>query len=79
MLLKDLTKKETTHTLKLIQNLFQLLANVLLMRVGNSIAPNGSQISEGTNSVGIVRWDWAFAYVLLCSRFAWVGLTKLLT
>ena len=26
---------------------------------------NGLQISEGTNSVGIVRWIWAFAYVLL--------------
>jgi len=29
------------------------------------IAPNVLQISEGTNSVGIVRWIWAFAYVLL--------------
>jgi hypothetical protein len=29
------------------------------------IETNGRQISEGTNSVGIVRWIWAFAYVLL--------------
>jgi hypothetical protein len=27
---------------------------------------NVLQISEGTNSVGIVRGIWAFAYVLLC-------------
>jgi hypothetical protein len=28
-------------------------------------AHNGKQLSEGTNSVGIVRGIWAFAYVML--------------
>jgi hypothetical protein len=31
------------------------------------IGANVLQISEGTNSVGIVRWIWAFAYVLLAA------------
>jgi hypothetical protein len=31
----------------------------------NIIQGNVLQIGEGTNSVGIVRWIWAFAYVLL--------------
>jgi hypothetical protein len=31
----------------------------------SKVTYNGWQISEGTNSVGIVRWIWAFAYVLL--------------
>lgn len=38
---------------------------------------NGLQIGEGTNSGGIVRGIWAFAYVLLCVcflfHFLWVG------
>ena len=35
------------------------------LRIGHRVADNGLQISEGTNSVGIVRGIWAFAYVLL--------------
>jgi hypothetical protein len=34
-----------------------------------SITANVLQISEGTNSVGIVRGIWAFAYVLLSAAF----------
>lgn len=34
-----------------------------------AITYNALQISEGTNSVGIVRWIWAFAYVLLAVGF----------
>jgi hypothetical protein len=36
---------------------------------------NEPQISEGTNSVGIVRGIWAFAYVLLCAVFLLKNLT----
>lgn len=39
------------------------------------IADNEPQISEGTNSVGIVRGIWAFAYVLLCAVFLLKNLT----
>ena len=30
-----------------------------------SVAANGLQISEGTNSVALCGWIWAFAYLLL--------------
>jgi len=33
------------------------------------ISANGLQISEGTNSVGIVQGIWAFAYLLLAAVF----------
>jgi len=37
--------------------------------VSAGITANVLQISEGTNSVGIVRGVWAFVYVLLAAVF----------
>jgi len=37
--------------------------------VSAGITANDLQISEGTNSVGIVRGVWAFVYVLLAAVF----------
>lgn len=36
-----------------------------------ALTGNGLQISEGTNSSGIVRGIWAFAYVLLSAALLW--------
>jgi len=47
----------------------------VLGAVGNLffIAPNGLQISEGTNSVGIVRWNLGFCLCAVMPSFFFIN------
>jgi hypothetical protein len=49
--------------------LLKFSTEMLIRTMNGTLTHNGSQISEGTNSVGLCGWIWAFAYVLLAAVF----------
>jgi hypothetical protein len=46
-----------------------LICQMLKRGCSSKISPNVLQISEGTNSVGIVQWDLGFCLCAVSSRF----------